>query len=148
MAEQQPDHAFFEQMQRDNEKLRELLGQVTHIFAGGLKDADRVAESLVSLASQLETHFEEEEVAGVFDDVVERAPRLSERVDQLKQQHNELRTALAAINQTAGSGDGTAQWWNDLSEAFHEFSTNLMHHEHSENELVQEAYTQDIGSKD
>lgn len=148
MAEHDPDHVFFEKVQSDNEKLRELLGGVTRIFAGGLENVDRAAESLASLASQLETHFEEEEIAGVFDDVVERAPHLSERVDQLKQQHNELRNAFAAINQSASSGDRTVQWWDNLSKAFHDFSTDLMHHEHTENELVQEAYTQDIGSKD
>ena len=148
MAEHDPDHVFFEKVQSDNEKLRELLGGVTRIFAGGVENADRVAESLASLASQLETHFEEEEIAGVFDDVVERAPHLSERVDQLKQQHKELRIAFAGIKQLASSGDGTVKWWNKLSKVFHDFSTDLMHHEHTENELVQEAYTQDIGSKD
>ena len=148
MAERRTDHAFFEQMQRDNEKLRELLGEVARQFAGGLEDADRVAKSLTSLTSQLATHFDEEEIAGVFDDVVEQAPRLSERVDQLKQQHIELRSALAAINRKATAGDGTARWWDDLSKAFRDFSTDLMHHEQSENDLVQEAYTQDIGSKD
>lgn len=148
MAEHHPNHAFFEQMQRDNEKLRDLLGEVTHEFAGGVANADRLAETLGSLAEQLETHFEEEEEAGVFDGVVERAPHMAERVDQLRQQHNDLRAAFAAIQRTAGSGDGTSPWWNDLANSFHDFSTNLMHHETAENAIVLEAYTQDIGAKD
>ena len=94
------------------------------------------------------THFAEEETAGFFDDVVDRAPRLSDRIDALRTEHQQLLAAIRRLNEVAGDGDGSADWWQRLEAAFHQFSNDLMHHESTENEILLEAYTDDIGAAD
>jgi hypothetical protein len=48
----------------------------------------------------------------------------------------------------ASAGSGSESWWRELNSRFHVFSKELMHHEGEENQLLQEAYQDDIGSKD
>ena len=148
MTEQQNRHALFDQIQRDHQELRNLLGEVHHVLARKLESVARVAEMVGSLANHIEAHFEEEEATGVFDEVSEREPRLSSRAKELRAEHDRLRQTVQALSQAAKSGDGAADWWEQLETAFHDFSKDLMRHEHQENELVQVAYEQDLGAGD
>ena len=77
-----------------------------------------------------------------------RAPRLSDNVESLKRDHQSLLSAVRKLNQVASQGNGSSDWWQQLEQAFHQFSTDLMHHESTENELLQQAYTDDIGTGD
>ena len=148
MDQKQDRHALFEQIQKDHNELRQLLGEVHHVLSGKLEKVAHVAEMLQSLTDHVETHFSEEEATGIFADVAAREPRLTDRAKELKAEHDKLRQAVHALNQAAKSGDGQADWWENLETAFHNFSKDLMHHEHQENELVQVAYDQDLGAGD
>ena len=144
---QESRHELFEQIEQDHAELRKLLSELHQVLAKKLESVARVAELVASLTDHLETHFEEEEATGVFEQVTAREPRLSDRASALYAEHDELRKTMHALNQAAKSGGGT-DWWEQLEVAFHDFSKGLMHHEHQENELVQEAYDQDIGAGD
>ena len=83
-----------------------------------------------------------------FDEIIEQAPRLADQAGQLCQEHVQLMEAMDQLNQLAGTQTGSAEWWQQLADRFHLLSKDLMHHEHKENELLQDAYENDIGSKD
>ena len=148
MTQQQDRHALFQQLQQDHDELRRLLGEVHHVLAAKLENVARVAEMVESLTDHVETHFDEEEATGVFDEVIAREPRLSPRADELRAEHARLKKTVQALNQAAKSGDGASDWWEKLEKSFHDFSKDLMRHEHQENELVQVAYEQDLGAGD
>ena len=147
MSQPQSGHELFEQIQQDHAELRKLLGEVHQALSRREASVDAVASLIESLTVHLEAHFQEEEATGVFDQVTAREPRLCDRASALCAEHDQLRKTAAALNQAAKSADG-ADWWDRLETAFHEFSKDLMRHEHEENELVQEAYEQDIGAGD
>lgn len=138
----------YEEMRREHEELRELLGKVRRVIAKRAESVAHVSDILASLVTHVETHFADEEVEGLFDELAEQAPRLTERTEQLRQEHVQLRAAIGKLAELAASGDTSSDWWQQLETAFHQFSTQLMHHETKENELLQEAYTEDIGSQD
>ena len=148
MSDAPVDHEFFEEVQREHDELRELLGEVHRVLAERLEKVAEVSERLASLSEHVETHFQEEEIAGFFDQVVERAPRLSDRVDRLRTEHQALLGAVRSLYDAATQGDGSADWWKRMEGTFHDFSKDLMHHESHENDLLQEAYGEDLGTGD
>lgn len=148
MNEPQTSHELAEQIRQEHEELRALLGEIHGMLAKRLEAVASVAETLASLNEHVETHFAEEETAGLFDDVVDKAPRLSERIDALRNEHEQLLVAVRRLSEVANDGDGSDDWWQRLDAAFHEFSRDLMHHESCENEILLEAYTDDIGAAD
>lgn len=148
MNEPKSQHDIMEEIRREHEELRALLGDVHQMLAKRVETVAGVSEKLASLVHQVETHFSEEETAGFFDDVIERAPRLSDRIDVLRDEHRKLQAAVRHLQELAGQGDGSADWWQRLDSAFHDFSKELMHHESCESEILLEAYTDDIGAAD
>ena len=62
----------YEQMRREHEELREILGTVGRTLAKRMETVANVAEMLSALIAHVETHFQEEEVAGFFDEVKEQ----------------------------------------------------------------------------
>jgi len=93
-------------------------------------------------------HFDQEETSGFFKEIVERAPRLSDRADALIQEHAELRETIRQLVEQARKNRKSSNWWDETEDAFHDFSKRLMRHESEENSLLQEAYGVDIGSQD
>ena len=100
------------------------------------------------LREELVEHFHYEEEGGFFKDVVERAPRYSEQIDELCQEHVQSLQDLDQMTHDAEVGEPTGEWWDDLSHRFHEFSNQLMNHEARENQLLQNAYGIDLGAND
>ncbi len=137
-----------EQIRREHEELRQLLGNVRQTLAKRLATVVNVADQIGKLCEEVETHFTQEEIDGFFDQVVEHAPRLSHDTDQLRTEHVRLREVIRDLSHCASEGDGSADWWERIEAQFHEFSKQLMRHETKENELLQSAYTDDIGLAD
>ncbi len=148
MNQTQSKHELFEEIRREHEELRVLLGDIKRMLGKRLETVASVAEMLASLGEHVETHFAEEETAGLFEHVVDRAPHLSERIEALRTEHQQLLSDVRRLSQVASAGDRSGDWWQQLETAFHEFSSGLMHHESAENDLLQEAYTDDIGAAD
>jgi iron-sulfur cluster repair protein YtfE (RIC family) len=139
--------ARHEQIQREHEELRGLLGEIHRVLSERLESVANVSEMLASLSKHIETHFSEEEVDGFFDDIVEQAPRLSTRTSALRNEHVRLLESVRALAGLARSED-CRDWWEQLERKFHTFSKELMQHEGSENELLQDSLEDDIGAQD
>lgn len=148
MTETNTSHDVFEQTRQEHEELRDLLGAVTRALSQRHDTVDRVAELLTTLSEHAQTHFDQEESSGFFEQVVAKAPRLSDRADALLQEHAALRETLRSLATQARENRTSPDWWDDMEKGFHDFSKRLMHHESEENAILQEAYGQDIGSQD
>jgi iron-sulfur cluster repair protein YtfE (RIC family) len=142
------DRTLHEHVHQEHEELRERFASIHRALADPAASPVSVAETLQSLDRHLQEHFDDEEGTGsFFDAVCAQAPRLSQRAEALKQEHawlgNALRELIECVDQPK-----SVQWREELEAKFHEFSKSVMQHESKENELLQEAYGDDIGSAD
>ena len=105
-------------------------------------------ERLRQLRDLVDSHFVAEEASDCFPDLVSHAPRVSERVKIMLAEHGELRAEIQGLVQGTEACRGSTEDRDRLAAGFQTFAAKLMHHEQTENELVQEVFTDDIGSKD
>lgn len=139
---------IFEDIRREHDELRVKLRTVNRLLTGRVAAIHQVAESLNSLSDQLEVHFFDEENGGLFQTVCQQAPRFTRRSKRIRAEHAWLLEMFRNVVEIAQKGDGSDEWWKELERAFHQFSINLMHHESKESELLQDAYSEDIGAAD
>ena len=139
---------FFEQVRREHDRLRELLGSMHRVLADRHEGGDEVAAMFDSLCQRLDSHFHTEDEGELFEQIIDHAPHLADRANATRAAHDGLLNRIQEIAEQAHAKTGSDQWWQQLSEEFQHFGTELMQHENQEGELIQEAYGDDIGSKD
>ena len=137
-----------EAIRREHAELRALLGQMSEILSARQVPLEEVVRKLSSLRDQLDSHFRHEESEGFFEQIADHAPRLAGRIKGLCSEHVNMLDDLDELLEQVMQGDGSDGWWQFIAAAFHDLSKRLMEHERVENELLQRAYTDDIGSKD
>ena len=142
-------HARQAQITQEHEELRSLLAQVHHLLAEQVESKAVVAEKIQLLFKHVAAHFEEEEeeANGFFDQLVERAPQIADRVEQLRSEHGKMLVEMGRLSHLV-SESAASDWWTRLQTEIHDFSKSLMHHENSENELLQKVYDDDLGTGD
>ncbi len=150
MSGNSAEYERYLRVQREHAELRTALGEMHQVLAEQMAAPQYLVDTIDSVCQHIQTHFdeEEEEEHGLFDELKRRVPRLSGQVDEIKKEHDVLLDELDRINQIAVLGEGTAEWWQRLQEAFRDFSRDLIRHEAKESELLQHAYTEDIGAGD
>ena len=95
--------------------------------------------------------FSLEETFGYFEDAISVAPHLSERADQLRGQHGELFSAVCDLVECSEQlvyGQCTVDDMRDLAVRCLEFHDRFCRHEYDENELIMQAFEEDIGVGD
>ncbi len=116
--------------------LRQLLGQVVAAFGGptslGAAGPDVVAARLDTLRGPLRAHFDEEERAGLFEQIEERAPEHAAACTQLRREHRRLLTRLDALR-GAGPFERRGPEW---SREVRTFVDDLNGHEARETDLL------------
>ena len=127
-------------------KLRGMLHYLESLLAERRGTFAEVMARLTELRDLVDTHFAAEEASECFPDLIAHAPRVAERVSLMLAEHGELRSEVHLIVKIAGAG--SEQDWTRTADGFRVFTEKLMRHEQTENELVQEVFTDDIGSKD
>jgi hypothetical protein len=144
--------AFLLEIKEDNRRLRELLSQATKCFAQPCYQhpASRL-RILTELRDQLAMHFALENAYGYLADVVDYAPRLCERAHAMLAEHEELFREISHLVEDAESSfegvpRSTAQ--RRLAWKFFEFRDHFLDHESRENELIMDAFDEDIGVGD
>ena len=135
-------------IRHEHEHLRDVLGVVNRILAAHRSSAEDVVDQLSALREELEMHFHTEEAEGFFEELTEMAPRLMRHTTKLCQDHVRMLNEMGELVFQASHGDGSADWWSLMEQTFRDFSKALMQHEHRENELLQEAFGDDLGSHD
>lgn len=149
MSNNFPSVSWREQFDQEHKQLRTLLGEAVQSFARRREAVEEAARVLGVISDEVQEHFiEEEKCEGFYDQILEQAPRLQSRADMIRAQHEIFRNKVARLTQTVRRVHDYELWWDKLEKEFHAFSTELMHHESDEAELLQDAYEEDIGSKD
>jgi hypothetical protein len=106
---------------------------------------------LCRLRDQVAMHFALEEFYGYFDNPQEVAPRLSERVEALRRQHEQLYLEICYLAEEADKvrhRECRKDLLADLGLRFRDFDAAFQYHEACENELLLEAFDDDIGVGD
>ncbi len=94
-------------------------------------------------------HIEMEETEGFMNMVREHRPTLGGRVDALQAEHGTIRRQCAELrDELEKHADPTADEINRVREMAGKLLDMLHLHEVEENKLVQEAFTQDLGTGD
>lgn len=90
-------------------------------------------------------HFRLEEKNGYMDNLAEDQPRLQRLIEQLGDEHRELRQSLDLIHADTIVASG---FDNALRERIREWIERVRRHETRENDLVQDAADFDVGTQD
>ena len=152
--------AFFQEIKEVNQGLYDLLERVRKQLAAHCGPAEedqpsadcrQLAEQLADLRDQLALHFALEEAYGYFEDPVFVAPRLSNLAATLRQDHKRLYLQINRLVdhvERLVHRDRMQAAWPRVRGQFEQFYEQLQTHEARENELILEAYDDDIGVGD
>lgn len=111
-----------------------------------LKD---VRSSFGEFADHLLTHMKLEEQDGYMTSLVDKHPRLSSRVEKLQTEHEDFRRLLKQLQSNISeAGPENLLMIRDFCHRVRDLLHYFEHHERTENDLVELAITQDIGTKD
>jgi CBS domain-containing protein len=144
-----PTQVSFSERQRAANLYRKHLGLRNRLDAVRTairceQDPSRLVAMLEELVSGAYEHFRYEEDCGCFDDAFAGTPQLADRASVLLLQHPALMDALRELLELARyAGPREA-----LAARFEAVVKEWLAHEDKENELLLEAYTMDIGTKD
>ncbi len=146
--------AFLQEIKEDNHELRQLLADACAAISGPVgthMPSRQLADLLGSLRDQLAIHFALEEAYGYFEEPLSVAPRLSTKADALRNQHRDLYLEICELvdqAQRCAYHEGNGASLRKLAADFRAFISKLQEHESQENELVLEAFDEDIGVGD
>ena len=136
------------QLCHEHGELEAMVATLFRVFTERHETPRRVAQLLENLLERVAAHFKDEEAAGLFQDLTRRMPQHAGEIETLRSQHDQLLENLVKLNRVAANGELIAETWAELEHNFRNLTTELCHHEARENELLQLAYDDDIGSHD
>lgn len=141
--------SILEQIHHEHERLEFLIAEIRWVLIEPSELHLRLFKGLMGeLVPLLEDHFAHEEEGGYFAELIEIAPELSERVEQLRLEHGEMLATVRAINSRLQFADSTPNWFSAIRSDFTDFLQRCEAHQHEENAMAQEGYLRDTGAGD
>lgn len=138
-----------EQIHHEHERLEVLTTEIRWMLLEPSEAHLALIKGLMGeLAALLEIHFAHEEEGGYFTELVEMAPELSARVEQLRQEHREMSATIRAMHSRLRHASSTPVWFEAICRDFSHFLNRCESHQHEENLLAQEGYLRDMGEGD
>ncbi len=134
--------------EKDHEHLGQLIDQIRHLLEKHSAVAKETATAMETLRRHVASHFAMEEESPLFRDTGDQAAWFRQPVKQLLQQHRTLRDQAAQLAEWASRQQPLPEGWAEFAVRFSQFGQDLLDHEHSEIEIFQRAYNEDIGTKD
>lgn len=139
---------------QQRERLRDaLVAFEDALSSAGPRRAAAWAEGVVQCILRVEAEFHShidftEQEDGLYDDILEVAPRLAHRVDQLRQEHNEITIALSDCLTRVELVPNTAHadWVAARRDDCNALLGRLVRHRQRGADLVYEAYSEVGGS--
>jgi hypothetical protein len=116
--------------------------------AEGTRARSEAASLLGELEQRLPHHFATEERAGFLSEAVDQAPRLSRRADELRAECAQLAEGLASLHTRMRSAGRATRRWQELDAECRRFAEAYHDHESRENQLIHEAWAEDVGAVD
>lgn len=158
MAVEQELHELYEQVVQEHRELHEVMEELRKTFrelAATHEDhakygekVPRLIEALGEMQTQLTQHFATEEDGGYMAEVLKVAPRFGEHAKKLQRQHEEFLGTLAHLRRRVQEFHPDKDRWTNIEEQFDRLLENLKVHEQQENDMLQEAYEEDVGAAD
>lgn len=148
MADETFNHDYFEMLKREHRELGGAIHVAKDAFAAGAADPNAIREAIGHLCQLVKSHFAHEEEGGYMREAIQRAPRITKRAEKLLEEHEMMLAAIKELCETARRADDAEITSGELKSAFTAFINELSQHEAGENSILQEAYTDDIGTKD
>ena len=109
----------------------------------------RLLEHLPGLARTMREHFKDEEGGLLYAELPRKRPRFAARLEALKDEHPHLLVEIdKVIDVAAGLHDVEVFELRELNARIQLLVARLRRHEAAENELIFEAYWEDIGAGD
>ena len=100
---------------------------------------------LADLNRELAEHFALEEKNGYFQEVEAVAPRFARLLEQLQLEHVSLLQRARELLQLAGESVTAPPGWDRVAAGMSELLHRIEVHEREENELIQGAFSSDLG---
>ena len=135
-------------IRRQHDTLNSLLTAISGRFEHSHVPSRNLVSLLNALAFHLQTHFEFEEADCYFTNLVQTAPRTAQIVEKILQEHREMLVEVDQMVQEARADLDHKSGTDALARRYAKFREKLEAHEHQENLLLQDVYTEDIGTKD
>jgi hypothetical protein len=149
MTADDPKHRAFERLLAEHRELRSLLARIDQALEERSASIAEIGGLLGQLGDRLVKHFVTEEDDGYFAEALAHAPQLISTANQLLAQHPGICSEAQRLAEESRNRPATdPDWWDRTAERFRAFRNELLKHETRENVLLQEAYSQDIGSHD
>ncbi|MEQ8211517.1 MAG: hemerythrin domain-containing protein [Lacipirellulaceae bacterium] len=148
MAAGEWDHELFKVIKRKNEELYDSIEAVRLLVAGRSYEKLDLEKTMDELHDLLELHFEIEERGGYLADLVKNEPRYEARVGTLLSEHRALLEQCEKLRLLVRSGVESPAFQTRIESDFHKFLSRFLAHEHAEHQLLQGAFSDDIGSGD
>lgn len=145
-----PYHPFLQQALSEHRELERLVGEVRCRLAAPVDQAseldykDALAQ-IAKLRERLESHFEQEEAGGCFDEAVSRLPRIAPQAASLQKQHGQFVRTVNEILRVEPDGQDWRNHWKRLQTEFERFAKKLEAHENAENEILGRAFNVEVG---
>ena len=144
-------------VRRTANSVAEALGRAHEALLADLRELEQAVapssgEGLVRLRARLgeahahlTEHFRFEEENGYMDAVRAREPRLERTIQQLAEEHSQLKRSLDAL---IGEASAATNLSDTLRDEIREWIDCVRRHEVRENDLVHDAFDLDIAAED
>ena len=146
--------AFFQEIKEDDRQLRELFQETVAMFSGPRRHrlpARQIVDQLWRIRDQLALHFSLEDAYGYFKDAIAEAPRLSNLAESLHAEHDGLFLEICELVDEAEQRlyrENHDHSQTEIAVSFYRFHARFQEHETRENELILQAFDDDIGVGD
>ncbi len=148
-----PEESFLEALRRRRAELRESMTALEVALAGPpsrgqVRWAERVHVALVELSGDFREHLAVTEGPdGLYPEVIATAPRLSEAVARLTQEHARIRDLVEELLGEVGRPEGGAADVHRVRELGTALLGILVRHRQRGSDLVYEAFEFDVGGE-
>lgn len=133
-----------DQIKSEHAELREIVESIKQSLDAQVKMSSTLAEELAAFTVVLQNHFRGEEAdQGFYDQIASQDIRFASQIKRLSKEHQAILAMAGPISDTVSQSD-----LSKTRSEFEELCTLLARHESDEHELMQKAYSEDIGSKD
>jgi hypothetical protein len=133
---------------RTADRLGSLLKTITAQVEVVETDRDATLLMLRCFTHELRAHFEFEEEGGHLAPALSIAPRFGRRARALREQHAQFTERIERVFAEATEAGDSVDRWRRAFAAFGRFRADLLAHETAENEIMQRAHNEDVGSGD
>lgn len=140
--------ATFDQIAAQHDQLARAWSDVRTMLSTDRFHVEAVERELRELYRQLERHFQLEESAGFFEDIIARAPRLQREAEALRSQHRGILDGARRLRERVLQLDGDLGQVPAIRQSFKETLRAYFEHESAEDRLLEEAYCRDTPAGD